>query len=122
MHVIPVDTHRLRMVVVSEPIAQMREGVVATDRDGKPMWQIDLAVIPVRADGESGRVEAIELGLPENGFPKNLTVGTVVVAENMIAIPWISKRGKLGVMVRADAIKVVGGQAGLKPAASSAAA
>jgi hypothetical protein len=122
MHVIPVDDRRLRMIVVNEPTIQMRDGSAVTDRDGRPMWQVDLAVIPVYDNGETGRVEAIQLGLPENGFPKNLTVGTSVMAVNMVAIPWISKRGKLGVLVRADAIKVVGGQAGLKATSAAAAA
>jgi hypothetical protein len=119
---IPVDDRRIRLVAVSEPRPQIRDGQPVTDLDGKPMWQVDLAVFLVDSNGELGRVDAIQLGLPENGFPKNLTVGTTVVAVNMIAIPWANKKGKSGVMLRADAIKIVGGQAGLKPTAPASAA
>jgi hypothetical protein len=100
----------------------MRDGNPVTDLDGKPVWQVDLAVFLVDENGEMGRVDAIQLSLPENGFPKNLPVGTTVVAENMIAIPWANKKGKSGAMLRADAIKVVGGQAGLKSSGPATAA
>jgi hypothetical protein len=59
----------------------------------------------------------VQLALPEQGFPKGLGMGTVIVPENMVAISW-SKDGRSGIMVRADAVKVVGGQTGMKQAAA----
>ena len=118
MRVIPVDSHRLRVLVVNEPQPQhSKNGEPVKDRAGQVMWQVDVALMVVDDKGEAGRVEAIQLALPENGFPKGLGMGTLIVPENMVAIAW-SKDGRSGVMVRADSVKVVGGQAGVKQAAA----
>jgi hypothetical protein len=119
MRVIPVDSHRLRVLVVKEPQAQRtRDGGPVLDRvTSQTMWQVDVALMVVDDKGEAGRVEAVQLALPENGFPKGLGMGTVVVPENMVAISW-SKDGRSGIMVRADSVKIVGGQAGVKQAAA----
>jgi hypothetical protein len=119
MRVIPVDSHRLRVLVVKEPQPQhTRDGGPVLDRvTSQTMWQVDVALMVVDDKGEAGRVEAVQLALPENGFPKGLGMGTVVVPENMVAITW-SKDGRSGVMVRADSVKVAGGQAGMKQAAA----
>jgi len=69
------------------------------------MWQVDVALMVIDEKGEAGRVEAIQMALPENGFPKGLGMGTLVTPENMVAISW-SKDGRSGVMVRADSVKM----------------
>jgi hypothetical protein len=112
MKVIPVDVSGLTVLVVGEPIAQLKAGEPVLDRtSGKPMWNLDVTVI-----GE-GRAETVQLGLPEGGFPKGLGIGTLIVPEALVAIPGV-KDGRFGVMVRARSIKVVGGQAGLKATAA----
>jgi hypothetical protein len=117
MRVIPVDSQRLRVLVVKEPQPQRsKTGEPVKDRSGVVMWQVDVALMVVDDKGEAGRVEAVQLALPENGFPKGLGMGTLVIPENMVAISW-SKDGRSGVMVRADSVKVSGGQAGVKQAA-----
>ena len=119
MRVIPVDSHRLRVLVVKEPQPQRtKDGSPVLDKiTSQTMWQVDVALMVVDDKGEAGRVEAIQLALPENGFPKGLGMGTLVIPENMVAISW-SKDGRSGVMVRADSVKVVGGQAAMKQAAA----
>jgi hypothetical protein len=100
------------MLAVGEPIAQMRDGQAVLDRNTKKaMWNLDVTVI-----GE-GRAETIQLGLPEGGFPKGLGIGAIVSPEDMVAVTW-EKNGRSGVIVRASAVKVQGGQAGLKAAAA----
>jgi hypothetical protein len=111
MRVIPVDTSRLKVLVVGEPTAQVRDGKAVLDRTtDQPLWNLDVTVI-----GE-GRAETVQLALPEGGFPKGLGIGAIVVPEAMVAVTW-EKNGRSGVMVRARAVKVEGGQAGLKGAA-----
>jgi hypothetical protein len=118
MRVIPVDSCRLRVLVVKEPQPQhSRTGEPVTDRAGVVMWQVDVALMVVDDNGETGRVEAVQLALPENGFPKGLGMGTLVVPGNMVAISW-AKGDRSGIMVRADSVKVLGGQAGVKQAAA----
>jgi hypothetical protein len=112
MRVIPVDTSRLKVLVVGEPTAQMRDGKAVLDRTtDQPLWNLDVTVI-----GE-GRAETVQLALPEGGFPKGLGIGAMIVPEAMIAVTW-EKNGRSGVMVRAKSVKVEGGQAGLKGAAA----
>jgi hypothetical protein len=118
MRIIPVDSQRLRVLVVNEPQPQhSKTGEPVRDRDGQVMWQVDVALMVVNDKGEAGRVEAVQMALPETGFPKGLGMGTLVVPENMVAISW-SKDGRSGIMVRADAVKVVAGQASMKQAAA----
>ena len=112
MRVIPVDASRLKVLVVGEPTAQMRDGQAMLDRTtSQPLWNLDVTVI-----GE-GRAETVQLTLPEGGFPKGLGIGALVVPEAMVAVTW-EKNGRSGVMVRAKSVKVEGGQAGLKGVAA----
>ena len=111
MRVIPVDANRLKVLVVGEPTAQIKDGKAVLDRTTEqPLFNLDVTVI-----GE-GRAQTVQLALPENGFPKGLGIGAVVVPEAMVAVTW-EKNGRSGVMVRAKSVKVEGGQAGLKGAA-----
>jgi hypothetical protein len=108
MHVIPVDANLLKVLVVGEPTAQMRDGIAVLDRNSnRALWNLNVTVI-----GED-RAETVQLSLPEGGFPKGLGIGALVVPEQMVAITW-EKNGRSGVMVRAASLKVEGGQAGLK--------
>src|SRR6202022_1562601 len=76
MRVIPVDSHRLRVLVVNEPQPQhSKTGEPVRDRDGQVMWQVDVALMLVNDKGEAGRVEAVQMALPETGFPKGLGMG-----------------------------------------------
>ena len=112
MRVIPVDVSRLKVLVVGEPTAQMRDGQAVLDRTtNQPQWNLDVTVI-----GE-GRAETVQMTLPEGGFPKGLGIGALVVPEAMVAVTW-EKNGRSGVMVRAKSVKVEGGQAGLKGVAA----
>jgi hypothetical protein len=112
MKVIPVDVSRLKVLVVGEPIAQMKAGEAVLDRtSGRPMWNLDVTLIG------DGRAETVQLGLPEGGFPKGLGIGALVVPELLVAIPWL-KDNRFGVMVRASSLKVEGGAAGLKGVAA----
>ena|SRR6516165_2906007 len=111
MRVIPVDANRLKVLVVGEPTAQIKDGKAVLDRaTEQPLFNLDVTVI-----GE-GRAQTVQLALPENGFPKGLGIGAVIVPEAMVAVTW-EKNGRSGVMVRAKSVKVEGGQAGLKGAA-----
>ncbi len=111
MRVIPIDANRVKVLVVGEPTPQMRDGQAVLDRaTNQPAWNIDVTVI-----GE-GRAETVQMSVPENGFPKGLGIGAMVVPDSMIAVLW-EKNGRSGVMVRAKSLKVEGGQAGLKGAA-----
>jgi hypothetical protein len=111
MRVIPVDANRLKVLVVGEPTAQIKDGKAVLDRaTDQPLFNLDVTVI-----GE-GRAQTVQLALPENGFPKGLGIGAVIVPEAMLAVTW-EKNGRSGVMVRAKSVKVEGGQAGLKGAA-----
>ena len=70
MRVIPVDAGRLKVLVVGEPTAQMRDGQAALERTTNvPMWNLDVTLI-----GE-GRAETVQLALPEGGFPKDSASG-----------------------------------------------
>ena len=110
MRVIPVDTSKLKVLVVGQPTAQMRDGQAVLDRNsGQALWNLDVTVI-----GES-RAETVQLSLPEGGFPKGLGIGAIVIPEEMVAVRW-EKNGRSGVMVRAKSVKVEGGSAGLKAA------
>lgn len=112
MRVIPVDASRLKVLVVGEPTAQMRDGQAVLDRStNQPLWNLDVTVI-----GE-GRAETVQMSLPEGGFPKGLGLGALVIPQEMVAVTW-EKNGRSGVMVRAKSIKVDSGQAGLKAAAA----
>lgn len=112
MKVIPVDASRLKVLVVGEPTAQMRDGQAVLDRTtNQALWNLDVTVI-----GDS-RAETVQMTLPEGGFPKGLGIGAVVVPEAMVAVTW-EKNGRSGVMVRAKSVKVEGGQAGLKGVAA----
>jgi hypothetical protein len=112
MRVIPVDASRLKVLVVGEPTAQVRDGVAVLDRaSSQPLWNVDVTVI-----GE-GRAETVQLALPENGFPKGLGIGAMVIPEGMVAVTW-DKNGRSGVIVRARSVKVEGGAAGVKGAAA----
>lgn len=112
MHVIPVDVSQLKVLVVGEPKPQMKDGQAIVDRvTNHPMWNLDVTVI-----GED-RAETVQLALPEGGFPKNLSLGTVVIPEGMIAVAW-SKNGRSGVMVRAKSVRVEGGSTATKGAAA----
>jgi hypothetical protein len=113
MRVIPVDTSRLKVLVVGEPTAQMKDGQAVMDREtNRPQWRLDVTVIG------DGRAETIQLSLPEGGFPKGLGIGAMIVPEQMVAVVWGKTDGRHGVMVRASSIKVEGGPAGLKAAAA----
>lgn len=108
MRVIPVDSSRLKVIVVGEPTAQVRDGQTVLDREtNQALWNLDVTVI-----GES-RAETIQLTVPEGSFPKGLGIGSVVVPEQMMAVAW-EKNGRSGVMVRAKSIKAEGSQSGLK--------
>lgn len=112
MHVIPVDANQLKVLVVGEPKPQMRDGQAVVDRTtNHPMWNLDVTVI-----GED-RAETVQLALPEGGFPKNLSIGTVVVPEGMVAVAW-SKNGRSGVMVRAKSVRAEGTPSATKGAAA----
>ena len=112
MKVIPVDASRLKLLVVGEPSAQMRDGQAVLDRTtNQPLWNLDVTVI-----GE-GRAETVQMTLPEGGFPKGLGIGALVIPEAMLAVTW-EKNGRSGVMVRAKSVKVEGGQAGVKGVAA----
>jgi hypothetical protein len=101
----------LTFLVVGQPVAQIRDGQPYRDRDlDLPMFNIDLTVIGERA-------ETIQLSVPEGGFPKELTIGVVVVPEQMAVVNW-ERNGRQGQIVKARAIKVQGGSAGLKAAAA----
>ena len=108
----PIDSTKVQVIVVGDPTPQLRNGAPVVDRTtNQPMWNVDVAVI-----GE-GRPQAMQLGLPENGFPKGLGIGTIILPEHMVVIYW-NRDGRSGVMLRAQAAKVQGGQAGLKSAAA----
>ena len=112
MRVIPVDASRLKVLVVGEPIAQTRDGKAVLDRTtDQPMFNLDVTVI-----GE-GRAQTVQLALPEGGFAKGLGIGAVIIPEAMVAVTW-EKNGRSGVMVRAQSVKVEGGQAGGKGVAA----
>ena len=112
MRIIPVDTSRLKMVVVGEPAQQIKDGQAIMDREtGRPQWNIEITVI-----GEA-RAETVQLSLPEGGFPRELGVGAFIVAEGMTAFHW-EKPPRWGVVLRAKSIKVVGGVAGVKGVAA----
>jgi hypothetical protein len=114
MRNIPVDTTKIRALVVGEPTAQMKDGAAVLDRvTGQPNWNIPVTVI-----GDF-RAETIQLGIPEGGFPKGLGIGAFVIPDGMVAILWERKDGGgFGVMMRAKSVKVEGGSAGLKGVAS----
>ncbi len=111
MKIIPVDATRIKVLVVGEPTAQMRDGQPVLDRNSNvPLWNIDVTVIGDRA-------ETVQMSVPEGGFPKGLGIGAMVVPEQMTAVVW-EKNGRSGVMVRSKSLKVEGGSAGLKGAAA----
>lgn len=112
MRVIPVDTTRLKVLVVGEPTPQIRNGQPVLDRNtNEALWNLDVTVI-----GDA-RAETVQLSLPEGSFPKGIGVGAVVVPQDMVAVT-CEKNGRSGVMVRAKSIKVEGGQAGMKGVAA----
>lgn len=60
MRVIPVDTTRLKVLVVGEPTPQIRNGQPVLDRNtNEALWNLDVTVI-----GEA-RAETVQLSLPE---------------------------------------------------------
>lgn len=111
----PVDVSRVQVMVVREPREAIRDGKPVMDRDtGRPQWNIDVAVITPFG------VETEELGVPEGGFPKELTAGTFIIPEAWTAIKWQNNKGNHGEFQRAKSVKVAGGSAGLKNVAAAA--
>lgn len=109
----PVDVSRLQVMVVREPREAIRDGKPVIDRDtGRPQWNIDVAVI-----SDFG-VETEQFGLPEGGFPKDLTGGVFIIPEGWTAIKWDNDKGKHGDFHRVKSVKVVGGSSGLKSVAA----
>ena len=108
----PVDASRLQVMVVREPSEAIRDGKPVIDRDtGRPQWNIDVAVIC-----DFG-VETEQFGVPEGGFPKELSSGMFIIPEAWTAIKWTNDKGKHGEFQRVKSVKVVGGSAALKAAA-----
>lgn len=64
------------------------------------------------------RAETVELGVPENGFPKGLGIGPFLIPEGLTLVMFERKEGGLGAMWRVKSVKVEGGLAGLKGAAA----
>ena len=111
MRVIPVDANRLKVLVVGEPTAQIKDGKAVLDRaTDQPLFNLDVTVI-----GE-GRAQTVQLALPENGFPKGLGIGAFIVPDSWVAVKW-EKDGRHGEIYRVKSVKVEGGQAALKGAA-----
>jgi hypothetical protein len=73
------------------------------------MFNVDVTVIGDRA-------ETIQLSVPEGGFPKEFTIGVLVVPEQLLVVNW-EKNGRQGQIVKARAIRVQGGSTALKAAA-----
>jgi hypothetical protein len=110
---IPVDVRKLRFLIVGEPRAQMRDGEQVVDLETKiPMFNIDMTII-----GEN-RAETMQVGVPENGFPKGMGIGTMVIPDDLLGIRWENDKTN-GIMLRARSVKVDGGQAGMKATAGS---
>lgn len=96
---IRVDCTSLTAVVVGLPRPQVRDGVAVADRaSGRPVVDIDMTLIT------DGRPESIQVSLPDNGFPPDLAVGTVVTFEALVCITW-EKNGRHGLMWRAQAVR-----------------
>lgn len=111
MQQIPVDASKLQVLVVGEPVAQFKDGQARLDREtGRPLWNLEVTLIA------QGRAETVRLSLPEGGFPKELGIGTFLIPEGLVVIPW-KKDGGSGLMWAARSVKVVGGLAGVKAAA-----
>ena len=46
MRVVPVDANRMKVLVVGEPTAQLRDGQAVLDRTTNvPMWNLDVTLI-----------------------------------------------------------------------------
>jgi hypothetical protein len=108
---IPVDVSQLTLLVVGQPVSQIRDGQPYRDRDWDlPMYNIDVTVI-----GGDG-AETIRLSVPEGGFPKELSIGVIIVPEQLVVVNW-EKNGNKGQIIKCRAIKVQGGSSALKAAA-----
>jgi hypothetical protein len=107
---LPIDTSRLRFLVVSpaEPLRQYEEGkpreawAPRTDASGEVLWRVQLVAL---GDGEA---EIIRVAVP--GDPKVMQ-GEMVRVEEMTAQAW-EMDGRSGTAFRAAAIRSASSRSG----------
>lgn len=84
---------------VAEQRTDRDSGAVRLDREtGQPLWQVQVAAL----DATGGEVLAVTVA----GQPGNLTAGSPVVIESLVAIPW-SQGDRSGVAYRAASIRAL---------------
>ncbi len=92
---------------VAEQRTDRDTGAVRNDREtGLPLWQVQVAAL----DATGGEVLAVTVA----GEPGNLTAGSPVAIEGLVAIPW-SQGDRSGVAYRAASIRALDTHAGARP-------
>lgn len=92
---------------IAEQRTDRDTGAVRIDREtGLPLWQVQVAAL----DESGGEVLAVTVA----GEPGNMTTGSPVAIERLVAIPW-SQGDRSGVAYRAASIRAVNAPAGARP-------
>lgn len=104
MQSIPVDVGRLgSLLCVVEPapkLVSVETGEVKTDRDGRTVWTVGLAV----REGSGRRASIVEVSVP--GEPVGVVVGMPVQVTDLVAVSW-QMGDRHGVSFRASAVTPV---------------
>jgi hypothetical protein len=106
---IRVKTEGAVYLTVTPPAPKVRNpetGEIAKHREsGQRLFTVSVV------ETYEGRAQVLKLTVPENGLPKNLTVGLQVTPVNLTATPWArlftADQLSEGVMYRADALEAV---------------
>jgi hypothetical protein len=112
---LPIDSNRLALIAMSgaRPGAAFAEladgstrfvpGQQGTDRDGRPIWEID-AVAPAAAEDERGRMTTLTVKIAAQHAPA-VTPGLPVVFDGLAVRPAVGKRdGKLALYWTAQGV------------------
>ncbi|GAB2905573.1 hypothetical protein GCM10022245_46650 [Streptomyces mayteni] len=110
----PIDERRMGLAVcVGDPEPRTTpEGVQRRDRDGRPQWQVQVAV----RNSEERRAEVLEIVLPVE--PAGLAVGVPVRLVDLWATDW-EMEGRTGTSWRAASVVPVAPPAEAPAAAAS---
>ncbi|MEU2432936.1 hypothetical protein ABZ611_26185 [Streptomyces sp. NPDC007861] len=106
---IRVRTDGAVYLTVTPPAPKLRNpetGEIAKHREtGQPLFTVSLV------ETYEGRAQVLKVTIPENGLPKNLTVGQAVIPVNLTATPWArlftADQLSEGVVYRADVLEPV---------------
>lgn len=100
MRQIPVDTAAMTVMLIQPPEPKLKNretAEVATDKSGKTLFNVNVAVIV------DGRPDAVTIVVAEDGVQPDLFPGVPVALPGLVARPWENDFGH-GISYRATAV------------------